>query len=111
MRHDLGIERPRFLFNRDGDPITTGAVRARIAKAATQARLGCRITPHMLRHSAATELIEAGVDIRHVQRLLGHASLSTTEIYTHVTDRALRRVVTEADVLGGAMRLSPDPHN
>ncbi len=54
----------------------------------------------MLRHTAATQLIEAGVDIRYIQRLLGHASLSTTEIYTHVSDAALRRVVGEADVVG-----------
>jgi site-specific recombinase XerD len=54
----------------------------------------------MLRHTAAAQLIEAGVDIRCVQRLLGHASVATTEIYTHVSDRALRRVVLDADVLG-----------
>jgi integrase/recombinase XerD len=54
----------------------------------------------MLRHTAATQLIEAGVDIRYIQRLLGHASLSTTEIYTHVSDQALRQVVSDADVLG-----------
>jgi len=58
----------------------------------------------MLRHTAATQLIEAGVDIRYIQRLLGHASLSTTEIYTHVSDRALLRVVSDADVLGRLMR-------
>lgn len=50
--------------------------------------------------AVGSSLIEAGVDIRYIQRLLGHASLSTTEIYTHVSDRALRRVVTKADVVG-----------
>lgn len=54
----------------------------------------------MLRHTAATQLIEAGIDIRFVQRLLGHASLTTTEIYTHVADKSLRHAVLEADVLG-----------
>jgi integrase/recombinase XerD len=52
--------------------------------------LSRRITPHMLRHTAATELLDSGVDIRLVQKLLGHASISTTEIYTHVSDATLR---------------------
>ena len=55
------------------------------------------ITPHMLRHTAATLLIENGTDIRFVQRLLGHASIATTEIYTHVSDAALRDAVQRAD--------------
>jgi integrase/recombinase XerD len=54
----------------------------------------------MLRHTAATLLIETGVDIRFVQRLLGHSSIATTEIYTHVADEALKRVLKTADVLG-----------
>ena len=57
----------------------------------------------MLRHTAATQLIEAGVDIRYIQRLLGHASISTTEIYTHIADASLRQAVLEADVLRGLL--------
>ena len=92
---------PYLLFNLRYEPLTParhggqGSRRSRPPPG-----LSNRVTPHMLRHTAATQLIEAGVDIRYIQRLLGHASLSTTEIYTHVSDSALRRVVSDADVLG-----------
>ncbi len=99
-RNALGVTHPRLLFNLHHAPLSPPAMRSRLAKAAQQAGLNARLTPHMLRHTAATQLIEAGVDIRYIQRLLGHASLSTTEIYTHVSDRALRQVVSDADVLG-----------
>lgn len=99
-RSALGVAHPHLLFNRHHDPLTAPAMRSRLIKAARAAGLDIRVTPHMLRHTAATQLIEAGVDIRYIQRLLGHASLTTTEIYTHVSDGALRRVVSEADVLG-----------
>lgn len=102
-RAQLGIDHPHLLFNQHGDPLTAPAMRARLVKAADAAGVGARVTPHMLRHTAATQLIEAGVDIRYIQRLLGHASLSTTEIYTHVSDGALRRVVSDADVLRGML--------
>jgi integrase/recombinase XerD len=99
-RSTLDLQHPHLLFNLRYDPLTPPAMRSRLAKAARAAGLEAHVTPHMLRHSAATQLIEAGVDIRYIQRLLGHASLSTTEIYTHVSDRALKQVVSDADVLG-----------
>lgn len=99
-RGELGVEHRHVLFNSHGDPMSAPAMRSRLIKAGREAGIAVRVTPHMLRHTAATQLIEAGVDIRYIQRLLGHASLSTTEIYTHVSDRALRSVVSDADVLG-----------
>jgi site-specific recombinase XerD len=102
-RTRLDITHEFLLFNRSGSPMTAAAMRARVAKAGVNAGLRRRLTPHMLRHSAATQLIESGVDIRYVQRLLGHANLSTTEIYTHVSDVALRRMITQADILGSCL--------
>lgn len=98
-RNGIGVLHPYLLFNHQRMPMTTAAMRARLSRAATEAGVQTRVTPHMLRHSAATQLIESGVDIRYVQRLLGHASLSTTELYTHVTDPALREVMVRANVL------------
>lgn len=102
-RATAGVEHSQLLFNRHFQPLTAPAMRSRLVKAAERAGLRARVTPHMLRHTAATQLVEAGVDIRYIQRLLGHASLTTTEIYTHVSDGALKRVVSEADVLGRAL--------
>jgi integrase/recombinase XerC len=99
-RAPLDLPHSCLLFNLHFEPLTPAAMRSRLAKAASAAGLTMRVTPHMLRHTAATQLMEAGVDIRYIQRLLGHASLSTTEIYTHVSDTALRRVVSDADILG-----------
>jgi integrase/recombinase XerD len=95
----LRLPQLQFLFNDYRRPLTPDAMRTRLAKASVGAGLRIHVTPHMLRHTAATQLIEAGVDIRFIQRLLGHASLTTTEIYTHVSDRALRQIVTDTDVL------------
>jgi len=90
-----------LFLNRHGAPLRPQSVRAKLKRLAKEAGLGRRVTPHMLRHTAATLLIETGVDIRFVQRLLGHSSIATTEIYTHVSDEALRRTLERADVLGG----------
>ena len=62
-------------------------------KHATKAGIvGKNISPHSLRHSMATDLLRNGADIRSVQAILGHASVTTTQIYTHVTDRQLREI-------------------
>lgn len=87
---------PLFV-NRAGRALTPPAFRGRLRRLTTTSER--RVTPHMLRHTAATLLIEAGVDIRIVQRLLGHASIATTEIYTHVADELLRRSLAQADVI------------
>jgi integrase/recombinase XerD len=99
VRGELDIAHAQLLFNSSHNPLTTRAMRSRLRKAADAAELSLQITPHMLRHTAATQLMEAGVDIRYIQRLLGHASLATTELYTHVSDGALKRVVMAADTL------------
>ena len=100
-RRALAVQHDRLLFNRQGSTIATASVRNRLRKEAGSAGLTEHITPHMLRHTAATKLVDCGVDIRFVQRLLGHASLTTTEQYTHVADSSLRRVLLATDILGG----------
>ena len=75
-----------------GIPFTTQKARTLLSSLACKAGIQRRVTPHMLRHTAATQLLEAGVDIRYVQRLLGHQSISTTEIYTHASKSAIPRL-------------------
>lgn len=84
-----------FLNNR-GEPLTRVMVFTIIKQAAMLAGIDKSISPHTLRHSYATHLLEGGANIRQVQELLGHESISTTEIYTHVNRKHLRSVVEDS---------------
>lgn len=85
--------RSKFLFNnRAGRRLSEQSIRNILRKAATTLKLG-RITPHMLRHTVGTLLLEQGVDLRHIQRLLGHSSIVTTTIYVDVSEHSHRSVL------------------
>jgi integrase/recombinase XerC len=79
-----------LFLNKNGTRLTSRSVGRLLEKYLTLAGLDPRTSPHTLRHSFATHLLDAGADIRSVQELLGHRSLSTTQIYTHVTTQRLR---------------------
>jgi len=84
-----------ILFNRRGRPLSTQSVRRIINKYLNRIGIDTHITPHMFRHTFATSLLEAGVDLRYIQSLLGHSSISTTQIYTHVTARQQTLLLAE----------------
>ena len=85
-----------FVFvSQRGAPITPRAVQLILAQAGQDAGLNQPLHPHMLRHSFATHLLDNGVDLRTVQELLGHSSLSTTQIYTHIDRHRLRTAYDE----------------
>lgn len=86
----------KMFVRTDGRPISTPHMRMALRDAARSAGISKHITPHMLRHTCATQWLEAGLDIRYVQKLLGHQSISTTEIYTHVSDQGLREALHRA---------------
>jgi len=73
------------------------SIRTILNKAVAKTGITKKVTPHMLRHSFATHLLEQGVDIRYIQTLLGHESSKATEIYTHVSKKSLAKIRSHLD--------------
>jgi integrase/recombinase XerD len=101
VRRYLGDVRPRATRRRDcgrlflnprGGPLSRQSLWALVRRAAATAGLAQRVSPHVLRHSFASHLLQGGADLRSVQAMLGHADISTTQIYTHLPTSALTRM-------------------
>ena len=85
-------EHPFVFVNNRGGPLTDRSVRRILDKYVQQLALQKNVSPHTIRHTFATHLLEHGADLRAVQELLGHASLSTTQIYTHITNERINKI-------------------
>ncbi len=107
IQHYLGKREDAFgqapagaLFvNRSGQRITDRSIRRKLGKYLQAAGIDMHVSPHVLRHSFATHMLNAGADLRSVQEMLGHESLSTTQIYTHLTTNRLQKVYRQAHPL------------
>ena len=105
LREYARVERPYdWLFpatHRRDRHVSTRSIQQAVSKAAQRAGIEKRVTPHMLRHSFATHLLEAGTDLRYIQELLGHTRIGTTVRYTHVAKRDARKIKSPIDRLMG----------
>ena len=86
-----------FVENPNGGPYSTESIRGFLKRSCKAAHIKKRVTPHTLRHSYATHLLEAGTDLRYIQALLGHSKPETTMIYTHVAQKELGKIMSPLD--------------
>lgn len=92
-RHELDKKNSEYLFlNNHGSVLTTRGIRYIVDQIIKKGELQFHISPHVLRHTFATHMLNEGADLKSVQELLGHENLSTTQIYTHVSNERLRNV-------------------
>jgi len=92
-------EKQEYMFSARNGKLSTRNLQKIISSASKRAGLGDKVHCHTLRHSFATHLLEEGVDIRKIQELLGHADLSTTQIYTHVSTEEIKKIKSPIDSL------------
>jgi integrase/recombinase XerC len=101
-----GAHAHRVFLNKHGESLSTRSVRRKLDKYLVSAGLDPGISPHTLRHSFATHLLNNGADLRSVQELLGHQSLSTTQIYTHLTTQRMKEVYDAAHPRAGEVAVT-----
>ena len=110
LRQYWKVSRPRhWLFPGYGPdkPMTTKAVFLMVQSTAARAKIGKTVSPHTLRHSFATHLLESGTDLRTIQLLLGHSDVRTTIIYLQVSQQHIRKIVSPLDHLSGHTQTEP----
>ncbi len=95
-------DRSPLFCGRDSQPISPRAVQRRVSHYMRQVAEARHLSPHLLRHTVATHLLDRGADLMAVKDLLGHASLSSTQIYTHVKPEQMKRVYRQAHPHAGA---------
>jgi integrase/recombinase XerD len=88
----------KYMFSKE-EPLTTRNIQKIIKGTKIRAGISKKVTPHTLRHSFATHLLEQGTDIRVIQTMLGHSSLATTQVYAHVSSEMIRKVANPLDSL------------